>query len=231
MGKSATHTYSSPGNYTVTLTVTDDDGLTSTISKVIRVTSSVTPLVSQVVRELPSTIFPGEEFAVTIISTAPAIGMEIREVYPENFTFINYSVEGASNFDFSQSDNLLRFIVTDIAADGFTITYYLRASGEGTYYFSGTYEVLGGAITSIGGDSVIEVVSGETVPDDIPDDMEKVVSKYNPDFDWRTETPTKPVVLNAVINAVSAYFSTSDESMRQEIIDDVIILVSLYFMV
>jgi len=146
------------------------------------------------------------------------------------FSFINYSASGVSDINFQQDENRLTFIVTDIAADGFTITYYLRApSSEGVYSFSGTYQALGQQIQQIGGDSTIDISTGETVPDNIDDNLEKIVSKYNPDFNWKTQTPTRQDTLNAVINVVVQYFSTQNQTTKQEILNDVIQLVTLYF--
>ncbi len=71
--------------------------------------------------------------------------------------------------------------------------------------------------------------SGEITPDNIDDNLEKIVSKYNPAFDWKTQTPTRQDTLNAVINAVVQYFSTQNQTTKQEILNDVIQLVTLYF--
>ncbi len=77
----------------------------------------------------------------------------------------------------------------------------------------------------------ISVLSGEseTIPDSIDDAREQIVSKYNPSFDWKTQTPSKDDVTQAVINAVMQYFTTSDDATRQEIVGDVVQLVILYF--
>ncbi|WP_456468310.1 hypothetical protein [Archaeoglobus sp.] len=73
--------------------------------------------------------------------------------------------------------------------------------------------------------------TGESNPDNINDTLEQIVSKYNPSFDWTTDTPTKQDVITAVTNAVQQYFSTNDPAVRQEIVDDVIKLVALYFQI
>ncbi len=73
--------------------------------------------------------------------------------------------------------------------------------------------------------TVIYIVSGETVQDSIDDDLEKIVSKYYLAFDWRTQTPARHDVLQAVINAVIAYFSTSDSASKEEVLNDVVQLV------
>ncbi len=72
-------------------------------------------------------------------------------------------------------------------------------------------------------------VKDEVVLDNIDDTKEQLVSKYNPDFDWKTQTPSKQEVLQALIGAVILYFKTSDEEVRQEILNDVTELVGLYF--
>ncbi len=67
----------------------------------------------------------------------------------------------------------------------------------------------------------------ETIPDNIDDTHEQIVSKYYPSFDWRTQTPDRNSVLQAVINAVIAYFTP--QSDKQAVLNDVIQLVQLYF--
>jgi len=75
----------------------------------------------------------------------------------------------------------------------------------------------------------MEMMTNELIPDDINDSLEQIVSRYNPSFDWKTQTPSRQDILQAVINAVIAYFSTSDVTERQEILNDVMGLVKLYF--
>ena len=69
----------------------------------------------------------------------------------------------------------------------------------------------------------------EKVLDSINDSKEKLVSKYNPEFDWKTQSPSKQDILQALINAVILYFKTWDGEARQEILNDVVELVRLYF--
>ena len=73
------------------------------------------------------------------------------------------------------------------------------------------------------------LVPGELIPDNIDDVLEKIVSKYNPSFDWKTQTPSRQIVLQSVTNAVIAYFSTDDPTVKHEILGDVVQLVMLYF--
>ena len=69
----------------------------------------------------------------------------------------------------------------------------------------------------------------ETVPDNVDDTKEQIVSKYNPSFDWSTQTPSRNDVLQAVVNAVIAYFSAQDDAAKQNILSDVVQMVILYF--
>ena len=69
----------------------------------------------------------------------------------------------------------------------------------------------------------------ETVLDSINDTLEQLITKYNPSFDWKTQTPAKQDVMQAVINAVIQYFSTQDQNEKQPILNDVVQLVGLYF--
>lgn len=69
----------------------------------------------------------------------------------------------------------------------------------------------------------------ETIPDNVDDDLEKLVTKYYPDFDWKTQTPLKQDVLQAVISAVIQYFSATDDAAKQGILNDVVQLVGFYF--
>lgn len=230
-GMVVTHAYTAPGIYVVTLTVTDNEGSITTTSKQLTVTTSTQTLGASVMRLLPDWVEPNSAFQVTLMSTVSAIGVQIVENVPSGFTLISWNYSGADNVDLQQSGNTLTFTVTDLtSADGFTITYILQSSSvEGMYVFSGTYQTLGGSATTIGGDTVIEVFVGETIPDSVDDALEQIISKYNLAFDWVTSSPTRQDVLNAVINAVSTYFVTSDQTVRQEILGDVIQLVLLYF--
>lgn len=76
---------------------------------------------------------------------------------------------------------------------------------------------------------VVLIKEEEINPDPVPDDLEQLVTKYNPSFDWKTDTPTKDDVFEAVKNAVSSYFNTTDTAERQQIFNDVVSLVNLYF--
>jgi len=232
-GVTVQHSYSQPGTYTVTLTVTDNHGLTASTSEQVTVTS-IAPS-SVLTRILPDTAEPGATIQVTITASVSSFGMEITETIPENFTFVNFTFSRANNVDINVSGNILTFTVVDLSiADGFTVTYHLQApSAEGTYTFSGTYQSIGGSPASIGGDTTVTVTSqtqtGETVPDSINDTLEQLVSKYNPSFDWKTQTPSKDDVTQAVINAVMQYFTPLDDATKQEIVGDVVQLVMLYF--
>ncbi|MDK2876426.1 MAG: hypothetical protein PWQ22_836 [Archaeoglobaceae archaeon] len=83
-GKIVNHTFSSAGNYTVTLTVRDNAGLTNSTSKQITVTSQ--PVISQtpVVTLLPNitTVRPGERFTVDMYINDTSTNMALV-----NFTF------------------------------------------------------------------------------------------------------------------------------------------------
>ncbi len=190
---------------------------------------------SVISRYLPPSVEPNSTIEVTISSSLSSIGLQLVETFPQEFTFINFTYSGATNVDLDRSNNTLTFTVIDLSIpDGFTITYYLKApSTEGTYQFFGTYQALGGNLTPLGGNDTVVVMAapqtGETVPDSINDTLEQLVSKYNPSFDWKTQTPSKNDVTQAVINAVMQYFTTSDDATRQEIVGDVVQLVMLYF--
>ena len=214
------YTLLTPGEYVVSM-----DGLEGILVNVL-----IPTFESNVTRSLPSSAEPDSIFNVTLTSTASAIGMQITETIPAGFTFINYSASGANSVTFQQNGNQLTFTVTDIAADGFTVIYILQApSDEGVYSFTGTFEALGQDVAMIGGDTVLEVTTGETVPDNVDDTLEQLVSKYNPDFDWRTETPSKQDVMQAVVNAVIQYFGAQNQTEKQQILSDVVQLVVLYF--
>jgi len=190
---------------------------------------------SVISRYLPPSAEPNSTLEVTISSSLSSIGLQLVETFPQEFTFINFTYSGATNVDLDRSNNTLTFTVIDLSIpDGFTITYYLKApSTEGTYQFFGTYQALGGNLTPLGGNDTVVVMAapqtGETVPDSVNDTLEQLVSKYNPSFDWKTQTPSKNDVTQAVINAVMQYFTTSDDATRQEIVGDVVQLVMLYF--
>ncbi len=110
-------------------------------------------------------------------------------------------------------------------ASGMTVQH--SYSSAGTYTVTLTVTDNNGLQASIS--KQLSVSAGETVPDNVDDTKEQIVSKYNPDFDWRTETPARQDVMQAVVNAVIQYFSTYDQAARQGIVSDVIQLVGLYF--
>ena len=152
-----------------------------------------------------------------------------------------------ANFTFSPSSPTVGQTITFDASSSYdpdgTITSYQWVFGDGTtasgvtvqhsYSSAGTYTV---TLTVTDDDGLqasiskqLSVSAGETAPDNVDDTKEQIVSKYNPSFDWRTETPSKQDVMQAVVNAVIQYFSTSDQAARQGIVSDVIQLVGLYF--
>jgi len=69
----------------------------------------------------------------------------------------------------------------------------------------------------------------EIVLDSINDSLEQIITKYYPFFDWRTETPTRSDVIQAVVGAVNLYFSTTDQRLKDSILNDVVLMVYLYF--
>ncbi len=182
-----------------------------------------------VYRILPKTVQPKSVLNVTITSTELESWVKISENIPPRFTYLNYTYFDADSVQISHIGNTLVFNVIDTSMDGFVIEYSLQApEGEGTYNFTGSYQTLSGDIFSVGGDLAV-VVGNETLPDNVDDTKEQIVSKYNPSFDWSTQTPSKQDVLQAVVNAVIAYFSTQDDEAKQNILSDVVQLVSLYF--
>ncbi len=114
-------------------------------------------------------------------------------------------------------------------ASGIASQSYTVQLSAGNIYYWRVVASDGKAATSSPVWSFSISTGGETVPDSVDDTLEQLVSKYNPDFDWRTETPARNDVLQAVVNAVIQYFSTSDDTTKQEIVSDVVQLVVLYF--
>ncbi len=131
---------------------------------------STTAAAQDVTRAIdPDTVEPGGTVTVTLTSTAAAIGVQIIETIPDGFTHVSHDSSGANAVQFSQSGNTLTFTVTDIAADGFTLTYTLQApSDEGTYTFSGTYEPMGGTVADVGGETTVQVAAAGAEPEPTP---------------------------------------------------------------
>ncbi len=150
-----------------------------------------------------------------------------------------------ANFTYTASGLTVTFDASSSYDDDGYIVNYTWNFGDGssettsqptiqhTYSQPGTYQVTltvtdnDGLVSTV--DSSVTVSLGESIPDNVDDALEQLVSKYYPDFDWKTDTPTRQDVLNAVVNAVAQYFSTSDQAARQEILNDVVQLVALYF--
>ncbi len=110
-------------------------------------------------------------------------------------------------------------------ASGVTVQH--SYSSAGTYTVTLTVTDNNGLQASIS--KQLSVSAGETVPDNVDDTLEQLVSKYNPSFDWKTETPSKQDVMQAVINAVIQYFGAQNQTEKQQILNDVVQLVVLYF--
>ncbi len=113
-------------------------------------------------------------------------------------------------------------------ASGIASQSYTVQLTERTYYWR-VVASDGEAATSSPVWSFSISAGGETVPDSVDDTLEQLVSKYNPSFDWSTQTPARQDVLQAVVNAVIQYFSTSDNAAKQNILSDVVQMVILYF--
>ena len=160
---------------------------------------------------------------------------------------LKYSVPPTASFTFSPSSPTIGQAITFNASQSYDpdgqIVSYQWDFGDGhvdygktvrhVYSQQGTYTV---TLTVTDNDGLtnttskqITVSAGESNPDGVDDNLEQLITKYYPSFDWITDTPTQQDVLNAVTNAVSQYFSTNDLAVRQEIVDDVIQLIQLYF--
>ncbi len=108
---------------------------------------------------VPDVVEPNGTITVYLNST-PIVGIRIIEMYPVEFELLNWSYESADSVTFSQENNTLMFVVSDLSTlgDGFTIWYTLKAPAEvGVYYFNGTYEPIGENVTAIGGDNKVTV--------------------------------------------------------------------------
>lgn len=104
---------------------------------------------------------------------------------------------------------------------------YTVRDGESIYYCYGDGSSLSNCTVLL--NITVQNILEEINPDNVPDDIEQVVSKYNDKFDWMTQTPTKQVTLNAIINAINQYFSTNVPSIKQQVLNDIISLINLYF--
>ena len=110
-------------------------------------------------------------------------------------------------------------------------SYTVQVSAGNTYYWKVVArDRKGGESESqIWNFPIEQIKTNESIPDNVDDTKEQIVSKYNPSFDWSTQTPSRNDVLQAVVNAVIAYFSAQDDAAKQNILSDVVQMVILYF--
>ncbi len=176
---------------------------------------------------------------------------QVYQISSSNIDYLplKYSLPPVASFTFIPTYPIVGEVVTFNGSssrdlDGQIVSYFWNF-GDGntetttsptiqhTYSSLGTYTV---TLTVTNNDGLtnttskqITVSAGESVPDGVEDNLEQLITKYYPSFDWSTDTPTQQDVVQAITNAVSQYFSTTDPAERQEILDDVIQLVGLYF--
>jgi PKD repeat protein len=137
-GQSATHEFTSSGEYTVKLTVTDDQGLSDTVTNTVSVEESESS-VGNISISNPATVTPNGEFSMTL--EMPEVATSAVEVESPNFS-VTLSGDGTDSD--TSSEDVVRREFIDVQADGGTYDVMVNIenssegdSGEITAYAGG----------------------------------------------------------------------------------------------